>query len=135
MPSTNTGDEERHDGDPTSQRRVVLHPRTAAARRLDRTRVSDSSVRGHAVDTPEVLAYVRAQLRLALQIFLPVVAALLLLLAASATFEGLGRIRLGDVPLLWILLGPVSLFTILGLAVLNERRALRLEQRWTEGRR
>lgn len=131
-------DEDQH-GQPAkqqvAQRRIVLHPRTASARRLDRTRASGSSVRGHAVDTPEVLEYVRAQRRLGLQIFVPVITTLLLLLAASALFDGLGRAQVGDVPLLWLLLGPVSLFSILGLAVFNERRALRLEDQWTEDRR
>lgn len=115
---------------PTSARRdVVLHPRTASARRLDRVRSSGSRVRGYVGDTDDVLAFVAEQRRLGLQVFLPVVAALLAVLVLSAVTD-LGQWQIGSVPVLWLILGPISLFSILGVAVFNERRALRLEADW-----
>ena len=114
-----------------ARRDVVLHPRTASARRLDRVRSSGSRVRGYVAETEEVLAFVDAQRRLGLQVFLPVVVALLSVLALSATTD-LGEWKLGSVPLLWLILGPISLFSILGVAVFNERRALRLEADWID---
>ena len=112
-----------------ARRDVVLHPRTASARRLDRVRASGSRVRGYVADTDEVLAFVDEQRRLGLQVFLPVVATLLVILALSAATD-LGRWHVGSVPVLWLILGPISLFSILGVAVFNERRALRLEADW-----
>ncbi len=115
----------------TARRHIVLHPRTASARRLDRVRVSGSRVRGYVAETDEVLEFVAQQRRLGLQVFLPVVTVLLGVLALSAT-TNLGSWQLGSVPVLWLILGPISLFSILSVAVFNERRALRLEADWID---
>ena len=43
---------------PRSDRRdIVLHPRTASARRVDRVRATGSRVRGYQSDTDEVLTF------------------------------------------------------------------------------
>lgn len=115
-----------------ARRDVVLHPRTASARRVDRVRATGSRVRGYQTDTEEVLAFVRTQRRLGVQVFVPAVVVLMLVLAFTAASDGLGTWSLGGIPVLWLVLGPISLFAILGVAVFNERRALRLEAQWIE---
>lgn len=118
-----------------AERRIVLHPRTAAARRLDRSRSDGGHVRGYTTDTDEVLDYMRAHRRLALRTFIPVVIALALLLVATVFWQSLGTAKIGDVPLLWLILGPVTLFSILLATVRHERCALRLEEQWMNRRR
>ena len=115
-------------------RRIVLHPRTASARRIDRSRRDGGDVRGYTVNTDEVLGYMRAHRRLALATFLPVVLCLAALLAGTILWSGLGAAKVGDIPVLWLLLGPGVLFSILAVAVAHERRALRLEGRWVSER-
>jgi len=120
--------------DPTAAgvepRRIVLHPRTASARRIDRSRTDGGDVRGYTVNTDEVLGYMRAHRRLALRTFLPVVATITMLLVITTTWSDLGTAQFQGVPVLWLLLGPVALFSILLVTVLHERRALRLEDHW-----
>ena len=119
----------------TAERRVVLHPRTAAARRLDRSRLDGGHVRGYTTDTDEVLDYMRAHRRLALRTFVPVVVALSLLLGITVFWQSLGTAKVGDIPMLWLILGPVALFSILFATVRHERHALRLEEQWMDKRR
>ena len=120
---------------PAGQRRVVLHPRTASARRLDRSRIDGGHVRGYTTNTDEVLEYMRAQRRLALATFLPVIGCIFALLITTIVWDGLGTMQLGRVNVLWLVLGPVTLFSILGVTVAHERRALRLEEKWMDDRR
>ena len=77
----------------------------------------------------------RAHRLLALKTFVPVVVIVAIFLIVTVIWDGLGQIQVGDVNLLWLLLGPVALFSILGVTVLHERRALRLEQQWMDDRR
>lgn len=114
----------------TTGRRVILHPRTASARRLDRARGSSARVRGFAVDEADVLDYVGAHRQSAVRAFLVVCTLLVGLLVATALAPSLGDLMLGPVPVLWLVLGPLALFGMLGVAVWHERRALRLEARW-----
>ena len=53
--------------DGTNRRRIVLHPRTAAARRVDRRRAYGSHVRGFTVQDEDVFALVDEQRRSALR--------------------------------------------------------------------
>jgi len=51
-------------------------------------------------------------------------------------WPSLGRWRpLGLLPLPWLVLGPVVLFSIVVLAFFHERTALRIENEWAEPRR
>ncbi|MEM7093268.1 MAG: hypothetical protein AAF567_09720 [Actinomycetota bacterium] len=131
-PSGGEGADDRPDA---PQRRVVLHPRTASARRVDRVRASGTRVRGYSVDNPEVMAYVARQRRTALWVFVPVSIALTITLVVTMAFDAVGRWKLGDVPVLWLILGPAWLFGLLGAAVVSERRTLRLEDEWIAGHR
>lgn len=126
------------DGPPDAgpaRRRVILHPKTALARRQDRARAFGGHVRGYTVDTDEVLELLRAQRRLSFRllvtILLPVGALPLVFRFAPAvgttSFFGLA-------PLAWVLLGPIALFSIVGIAVLHERRSVAIERRWQERR-
>jgi hypothetical protein len=115
-------------------RRVVLHPRTASARRLDRSRIDGGHVRGYVVDTDDVLAYVGQQRRLALATFIPAVVAIGALMILTATWTSLGQAQVWGVNVLWLVLGPVTLFSLLAATIAHERRALRLEQQWIDDR-
>lgn len=115
-------------------RRIVLHPRTASARKLDRSRNESGEVRGYTTDTAEVMQYMRRHRRTALATFLPVVGAIIALVAVTTLWDGLADTRLAGIPVLWLVLGPITLFSILLTAVGHERRALRLEADWMETR-
>ena len=92
-------------------------------------------MRGHAVDERDVFDHVRRQRRLAMQVVLPFLAALTVALICFAVFPAVGRWHIGSVPMAWIVLGPVALFSILALGIWSERRALRLENDWVAARR
>jgi len=92
-------------------------------------------VRGYTTNTDEVLAYMRAQRRLALTTFLPVIGCILLILITTIVWNDFGTMQVGRVNVLWLVLGPGTLFSILGVTVAHERRALRLEQKWMDARR
>ena len=118
-----------------AKRRVVLHPRTASARRLDRSRIDGGHVRGYTTDTDEVLDYMRAHRRLALATFIPVVLVVTLVLVLTVIWDGLGTAQVFGINVLWLVLGPIGLFSILIVTVLHEKRALRLEHRWMDTHR
>ncbi|MFK8026399.1 MAG: hypothetical protein AB8G26_20765 [Ilumatobacter sp.] len=115
------------------RRRVVLHPRTAAARRQDRARSFGGHVRGYTVDTDAVLELVRRQRRMSIR-YLAVILVPLVCFALGLSFvPELGRLRpFGLIPLPWLLLGPIALFSIVILAFAHERSALRIEHEWAE---
>ena len=117
----------------TARRRVVLHPRTAAARQQDRARSFGGHVRGYTVDTDDVLELVRRQRRVSLR-YLAVILVPLVTFAIGLSFiPALGRIRpFGFIPLPWLVLGPVTLFSIVILAFFHERSALRIENEWSD---
>ena len=91
MTATNDDQVER---DPSAQRRVVLHPRTASARRLDRSRSDGGHVRGYTTNTDEVLEYMRAQRRLAFATFLPVVVCIAALLITTIVWDDLSTMQI-----------------------------------------
>ena len=64
-PVADPAEEERPD-----RRRVVLHPKTALARRHDRARSFGGHVRGYTVETDDVLRLLHAQRRLSLMLVL-----------------------------------------------------------------
>lgn len=70
-----------------------------------------------------------------MQVVLPFLAALAVVLICFASFPALGRWDIGPVPIAWVLLGPVALFSILALGIWSERRARRLENDWIAARR
>ena len=74
----------------------------------------------------------RAQRRAAFVVFVPIMSGLVLLLAVTATVPALGEWKIGDVPALWLMLGPVALFAMLAATAVAERRALRLERQWSD---
>lgn len=76
----------------------------------------------------------RAHRRLALATFLPVMAVIQILLVTTIVWDGLGTAHVGGVPVLWLILGPITLFSILAATVAHERRALRLEDQWMDER-
>ena len=129
--TASAGDLDPRDG----RRRVVLHPRTAAARRLDRSRIDGGHVRGYTTDTDEVLSYMRAHRRLALKSLIPTIMVTAAVLIATVFWDALGTAKLGDVPLLWLVLGPIGLFSMLLVTVRHERKALRLEHQWVKDHR
>ena len=127
-------DESDKDPQPAvARRRVVLHPRTAAARRQDRARSFGGHVRGYTVDTDAVLELVDRQRRASIR-FLAIILVPLVCFAFGLNFiPQLGRVRpFGLIPLPWLVLGPVALFSIVGLAFFHERRALRIEKEWSD---
>ncbi len=114
-------------------RRVVLHPRTAAARRLGRARARGGFVRGRAVEDAEVSALVERQLRATAATASLLVVPLLLL---PLLFAGgvLVDTRLAGVPLPWLLLGPLVFPWFWALGRRHERRAHEIEDRWERER-
>lgn len=126
-------DASRRGSTPESARRhVVLHPRTASARRVDHLRPSSGRVRGYPAEADEVLAFMRAQRRNGLWIFGPASLAIAALFVASMLSDSFVSWRWGDVPMFWIVIGPVALFSLLAAAVFGERRTLRIERKWID---
>ena len=115
-----------------SRRRIVLHPRTASARRVDRRRNHGSQVRGFNVTNDEVFALVDVQRRAAIGYLLTLLVPAGLGLLALVLIPGLVDLRLRGIPLPWLLIGPVLLLWIVLIAWRHDRRALRTEQRWSE---
>lgn len=114
-----------------NRRRIVLHPRTAAARRVDRNRSYGSHVRGFTVQNNEVFALVDYQRKLALRYLIGLLTPVLLVLVSFVFAPGLTRFFVRGIPLPWLLLGPVTLFSIVFVAWRHDRNALRKEQSWT----
>lgn len=116
-------------------RRVVLHPRTEAARRQDRARAFGSHVRGYTVDSDEVTALMERQRRGALRCFVLIFVPILVLPLVFAADSDLATMRLGPLPpLAWLVLGPVALGAIVVTAAINDRIASRREDRWVQHR-
>lgn len=119
-----------------AKRTVVLHPRTAAARRFDRPLRHGSYVRGHTADADEVLDLMRQQWRTSLRFMAALVLPLLGFLTAIVVHPPLRTARLGGMPPLpWLVLGPAMLFGAAVLAFVHERRALRIENEWSRTHR
>lgn len=117
-----------------SRRRVVLHPRTATARQQDRARSFGSHVRGYTVDTDDVLSLMRRQRSGALRVISAIIVPTLALPVLFTIWPALAQWRpLGPVPFAWLALGPITLFTVVGVAFVHERRARSREQAWAAG--
>ncbi len=116
-----------------ARRRVVLHPRTATARRQDRARSFGGHVRGYTVDTDAVVELVRRQRRASIRYLAIILGPLICFAFALHFFPAFGRLRpFGWPPLPWLVLGPIALFSIVGLAFFHERTALRIEAEWAQ---
>ncbi len=118
------------DREDRARRKIVLHPRTAAARRIDRRRSYGSNVRGFTVENDEVFAMVDEQRRAAVRYLVVVVVPILLILASFVFLPGLTDKSVRGVPLPWILMGPTALFSVVFVAWRHDRRALRIERSW-----
>ena len=114
----------------TSRRRIVLHPRTAAARRVDRRRSYGSHVRGFTVQDSEVFELVDYQRRRGLRYLALILVPVFFLLLSFEFAPGLTRTSVGGIPLPWLLVGPVTLFTIILIAWRHDQNALRKERDW-----
>ena len=114
-------------------RRVVLHPRTAASRQLDRARSYGGFVRGYTVDTSDVLDLMARQRRAALRTISVLLLALFALPALFAFAPEFATARPGSLPpIAWLLLGPVTLGTLMVVAGVSANRAERREREWLE---
>jgi len=114
-----------------SKRKIVLHPRTALARRQDRARAFGSHVRGYTVDNDEVMELLVRQRRLSVRLLCTLILPLLSFPIVFRQVPALSTWRLfGLIPFPWLLLGPVSLFLIAAVAFVHERRALSIENEW-----
>ncbi len=114
----------------TNRRRLVLHPRTAAARRLDRSRNYGSHVRGFTIQDDEVFAFVADQRRSSVRYLLFILIPLLMMLVGIVFLPNALDQSIRGVPLEWLLLGPATLFFIVFLAWRHDRTTLRREQLW-----
>ncbi len=120
---------------PEQERMIVMHPRTAAARRQDRARVFGGHVRGYTAETDEVLALLRSQRRLSLGLLAVVVGPVFALPLLFAFVPSIAEVTpIGPLPLPWLLLGPVVLFAIVGAAAIHGVLAGRIEERWAAAR-
>jgi len=117
------------------KRRVILHPKTALARRHDRARAFGGHVRGYTVDTDDVLGLVRSQRRLSVRLLLLVLIPVAMLPLLFRFVPSSRTVRVvGSLPLPWLVLGPVVLFAIVLIAAIHERRASAIEDRWADRR-
>jgi len=123
------------ESDGAERRRIVLHPRTAAARKVDRTRAYGSHVRGYNVQTDDVMALMVEQRRASLRYLAAFITPLALTLAAMAVFPGLAQFQVGRVPLLWLVLGPLALYSTVLIAWRHDRFAERRENQWSQQHR
>ncbi|MEM9033666.1 MAG: hypothetical protein AAGA99_01295 [Actinomycetota bacterium] len=124
------------EGDPVGRRRIVLHPATAVARQQDRARSFGGHVRGFTVDGDDIDRLMRRQRLGALRVFAVAFVPLMLLPLVFAFAPDAATFRVGDLPpLAWLALGPVALFSIVGLAFVHARRASMREDDWISGHR
>lgn len=114
----------------SNRRKIVLHPRTAAARRVDRSRSYGSSVRGFTIENEDVFVLVDAQRRSSVRHLVAMFAPVLLLLVSFVFAPQLTDHSLRGIPLPWLLLGPVTLFSIVGVAWRHDRKSLSAERSW-----
>ena len=121
-------------GEPSdnARRKIVLHPRTAAARRIDRRSSYGSNVRGFNVENDEVFAMVEEQRRVAVRYLITILAPIFLILVSFVFAPDLTDVSVRGVPLPWILMGPAALFSVVLIAWRHDRRALQIERSWAE---
>ncbi len=114
------------------ERKIVVHPRTSAARRLGRSRSVDPWVRGWPAQPEAVERLVVAQRRLALSNLALLVIPFLVLPLVFFTTD-LGTVRLGPLPpLAWVILGPGVFPFLLWVGDRQRRAAEQVEREWIE---
>ncbi len=114
----------------SDRRRIVLHPRTAAARRVDRRRSYGSHVRGFTVQNDDVFELVDSQRRTAVRYLVVLLIPLSILLASFVAAPELTDFSVREIPVRWLLLGPVTLLSIVVIAWRHDQNALRREREW-----
>ena len=130
MGTSDSAEGDLHDED--GRRQIVLHPRTAAARRVDRTRAYGSHVRGYTAQTSEVFALVDEQRRASVRYLLVLLIPVFVMLVSFEIWPALTDWSVRGVPGPWVLLGPVFMATVVFLAWHHERRARGVEEGWAE---
>ncbi len=120
--------------DPTvPEKRLVLHPATAAARRHDRQRAYGSHVRGHTVDNSEVLDLMRRHRLIGISIAVVQVLVGISLLMLFSIWPSVGAWQpIGSIPFAWLAPGPIALSSIVVSAFLHERLAVRIDDTWSK---
>ncbi len=114
---------------------MILHPKTALARRQDRARAFGSHVRGYTVDTDDVFDLLAAQRRLSIRLLALILIPVGLLPMLFRFAPDVARWSpLGHAPFAWLILGPIALFSIVAIAIWHERRAMRIENRWRDAK-
>lgn len=116
--------------DEANRRRIVLHPRTAAARRVDRRRSYGSHVRGFTVKDEDVFELVAYQQKRALRYLALILVPVLFLLLSFFFAPSVTNTSVRGIPLQWLLAGPVTLFSIVLIAWRHDQNALRKERSW-----
>jgi hypothetical protein len=93
-------------------------------------------VRGHIVETDEVLELLRLQARTSVRHVVVILVPLLGFMLLVALVPAIRTARpFGLPPLPWLIVGPVALFSTAALAFGHERRAVRIETEWSETHR
>ena len=116
------------------RRRIVLHPRTAAARRVDRNRSYGSHVRGFTVQNSEVFELVEQQRKLAISYLLRLIVPVFLVLISFVFAPRLTDFSFRGIPLPWLILGPITLFSAVLIAWRHDQASLRIERAWASER-
>lgn len=125
-------DADQPSGNQPVERKIVVHPRTSAARRLGRSRSVDPWVRGWPAEPHAVERLVAEQRRLALSNLALLVVPFLILPLVFFTTD-LGSVRLGPLPpLAWVILGPGVFPFLLWVGERQRRAAERVERTWIE---
>lgn len=115
----------------TPERRIVLHPRTAAARQHGRRATLGRRTRGFLVDEESVAALVARQRRLALRTMVVLVIVVFGLPTALIALPGLGSVRVSGLPPLHWLAAGLGLYLILVvMGWRHERAANAVDDEW-----
>ncbi len=121
--------------DQVPERKIVLHPRTAAARQQGRRSSVGRRTRGYVADSERVFELVAAQRRHALRSLLILLVLIfglptLLILAPDLTDLPSGPLP----PLHWVVAGIGLYSTLAIIGWLHERKANALDRRWVRER-
>ena len=119
---------EEHEED--SRRRIVLHPRTAAARRVDRKRSYGSNIRGFTVQNDDVFQLVDEQRNMAIRSLLIILIPIALTILSFVVAPQLTDFSVRGIPFPWLLMGPGILFGIVLVAGRYTAKAEKKERTW-----
>lgn len=90
-------------------------------------------MRGYTVVTDDVMALVQRQRRVALTLLACILVPLLVFSLVVGRIDALSTWQpLGLLTLPWLILGPGVLFSIVAIAYVHERIALRIENEWSD---